>query len=292
MSFLGGPVEALESLIWEQKPDVPSLPRIDLAQQQLDTTKGNLAALPGLETIGRGVDDFQRAERAKTLATIPGLQDLETLTLGNLGDWMRGQIPHDVQNAIATSGAGRALAGGYGGSGMGTNLVARDLGLTSLGLQQSAVPMAQNFIGQEFGMRNVPQYDPTTQFINPLNAAQFYDRQNQEQFNRNWLAERIAAQPEPWQQSIMNSTQQGGAIFDKIFQQAASSYLGGGMSGMMGGGGGGMGAGIGSSAMQGAMAGGAQASPMPAGTAYNYESLGNTGYNPYNLGGYNYGSYY
>lgn len=283
MSFLLGPAEALESGLWSHKPDVPDIPQISLPQTQLDITKGNLAALPGLEDLGTGVNAFQRAERAKTLEGIPGLQALETATLGNLGSWMAGQIPADVQNAIATSGAGRALAGGYGGSGMANNLVARDLGLTSLDLQRMAVPMAQNFIGQEFGMRNVPQFDPTSSFINPMDAAQFYNRQNMEQFNRNWLQARIDAQPEPWQQSIMNSTQELGGMLD----EAAASYGGTAMGSMGGGMMGGMKAGAPS------MGGNAYWAPSPLssapmGSSMDFGGLGATPYNPYSLGGYQY----
>src|SRR5690349_21679692 len=126
MSFVLGPFEALEAGLWEHKPDVPDIPRVDLQATQLDTARGNLAALPTLEATGSQLNSFQRGQRAQNLASIPGLSNLEGLLNTNLDSWLRGQLPPDVTNAVATSAAGRALSGGYGGSGMATNLSARD----------------------------------------------------------------------------------------------------------------------------------------------------------------------
>lgn len=227
MSFTLGPFEALEAGLFSSKPNVPQFNWIDLAQQQLDTTKGNLGVLPQAEELGGQVNSFMRGERAKTLAGIPGLSDLESLQLGNLKSWLKGELPADVASQVQRHANSQAFAGGYGGSGMAGNLSARDLGLTSLQLSQSAMPMANQFAQNEYAMRATPEFNPASMFVDPMSAAKFNAGQQSQQWNRDWLANRIASQPEPWQQSLMNSTQQAGAIGDSLFASYLGSMTGG-----------------------------------------------------------------
>lgn len=226
MSFLLGPFEALESGLFESKPNVPQYHWTDLLQQQMDTTQGNLDVLPSAEKLGAGVNDFMRGERAKTLAGIPGLGDIESETAANLKSWLRGELPSDVSSAVQRGANARAYAGGYGGSGMGRDLTSRDLGLTSLDISRSAVPLASQYMGQEYNMRKTPEFDPSSMFLDPRFSAQFNNMQNQQQYQRDLLAAKIAAQPEPWQQSLMNSTQSLGGMMD-----SALALYGGGMMG-------------------------------------------------------------
>ncbi len=223
MPFAGGAISAGLAAAFESKPDVPDFHWTDLVQQQLDTTQGNLDVLGKSEQLGTGVNDFMRSERAKTLATIPGMADIEGQTVANLKDWLSGNLSQGTTSAVQRGANAKAYAGGYGGSGMGRNLTSRDLGLTSLQLQQSAVPLASGYMGQEYAMRKTPEWDPSSMFINPMQAAQFNAQQSQQQWNRNWLANRIDAQPEPWQQSLMDSWNSGMSMADSI----GSSYLGG-----------------------------------------------------------------
>lgn len=244
MSFLGGPLEIGLSAAFESKPEVPDFRLVDLVDQQMKTAEGNLAVLPKAEQLGTGINSYLRSERAKTLAGIPGLEDIEGGVVGNLKDWLAGRISPDLSSQVMRTANARAFGGGYGGSGMGRNLTARDLGLTGLQLQQSAMPMAQNYFSNEYRMRGVPEFDPSSAFLTPQFAAQFQAAQNQGQFNRDWLANRVAAQPEPWQQALMNTVQEGGSMADSLLMQyaAAPAKLIGGFMG--GGGGGGAGAGI------------------------------------------------
>lgn len=227
MSFMLGPVEAGLSALWENKPDVPDYKWIDLATQQLDTTKGNLGVLPEAEELGGQVNAFMRGERAKTLAGQPGLADLEALQLSNLKSWLRGEIPPDVASQVRRHAGARAFAGGYGGSGMARNLTARDLGRTSQDVAERAMPMANQFNQSEYAMRATPEFNPSSMFLDPLSAAKFNAAQSGQQWQSDWLANRVAAQPEPWQQSLMTSVQQGGAMGDKLFGSYFGDLLGG-----------------------------------------------------------------
>lgn len=227
MSFLGAPLEIGLSALFENKPDVPQFHWTDLLQQQLDTTQGNLDVLPSAEKLGAGVNDFMRGERAKTLAGIPGLGDIESETAANLKSWLRGELPSDVSSAVQRGANARAYAGGYGGSGMGRNLTSRDLGLTSLDLSRSAVPLAGQYAANEYAMRKTPEFDPAAMFMDPMAAARFNAAQSAQQWQRDWLANRVAAQPEPWQQTLMTDVNQGGSMLDSLASTLGGRILGG-----------------------------------------------------------------
>lgn len=233
MSFLSGPFDVAASALFERKPDVPNFHWTDLVQTQLDTAKGNLGVLPRAEEIGTDVNAFMRGERAKTLAGIPGLGDIENETVANLRSWLAGELPSDVQSSIQRAANAKAFAGGYAGSGMGRNLTARDLGLTSLNLAQSAVPLSQQYLQGEYAMRKTPEFDPTQMFISPMQAAQFNAQQQQQKFARDWLAERISAQPEPWQQALMNAQSEGGSWIEGIVSNVAGQVGSKAVGGMM-----------------------------------------------------------
>lgn len=221
MGFITGPLDIGLSALFESKPDVPSFHWIDLAQQQLDTAAGNLGVLPQAEEMGGQVNQFLRGERAKTLAGIPGLSDLESLQTGNLRSWLRGELPADVAAQVQRRANSQAFAGGYGGSGMAQNLEARDLGLNSLQLMQSAMPLAGAYTSREAAMRQIPEFNPASMFLDPMRAAQFNAQQANQQFQRDWLANRVAAQPDPWQQTLMSDV----GSLDALLGTAGGSYL-------------------------------------------------------------------
>lgn len=218
-----GLLSSVVSAFTESKPEVPDFRLVDLVDQQMKTAEGNLGVLPQTEKLGTGVNTFLRGERAKTLSGIPGLEDIEGGVVGNLKDWLAGRISPELSSQVMRTANAKAFGGGYAGSGMGRNLVARDLGLTGLQLQQSAIPMAQNYLGNEYRMRAVPEFDPSTMFLSPQFSAQFQAAQNQGQFSRDWLANRIAAQPEPWQSSLMTGLDQ----LESAAETGAAGYFGG-----------------------------------------------------------------
>ena len=111
-----------------QVPELPSLESI------LKTgTAANVAALPDLQSLATQTNIFNQAEITRMLeSTTPGLLGGIKSATGTAASLARGEIPEDVQRAIQSSTAARSLGGGFGGSGMGRNLTARDLGLTSL----------------------------------------------------------------------------------------------------------------------------------------------------------------
>ena len=91
---------------------------------------------------------FNRAELDRLLeASIPGYAAGQKQRTGTAMSLMRGELPPDVEAAVMRSGAGRALEGGFGGSAAGRNLVARDLGRTSLDLMNLGGQQFQGILG-------------------------------------------------------------------------------------------------------------------------------------------------
>lgn len=221
-----GLLSSVVSAFTEGKPDVPPLQLVDLIDQQMKTTAGNRQVLPGAEALGSDVNAFMRGERAKTLSQIPGLEDIEGGVVGNLKNWLRGDLGTDLSSQVQRRSNAQAFAGGYGGSGMGRNLTARDLGLTGYDVQRAAIPMASNYLGQEYGMRATPEFNPATQFLSPQFSAQFNQAQNMAKYQRDWLQNRINAQPDPWAQSLMT----GLDSLESAAESAAGGYLGGMMA--------------------------------------------------------------
>lgn len=119
-----------------KKIKLPGWTQISPTQNQIDTAQGNLDALPS-------ANEFAKAANQSKLAELESLMGLSPDTLKqigeNIGSQAKGEIPTDVSDAVQRNAAVRSLGGGYAGSGMNRNLVARDLGLTSLQLTDRAL---------------------------------------------------------------------------------------------------------------------------------------------------------
>jgi hypothetical protein len=94
-----------------------------------------------LAEVTRSADMLSKAAQQTRLDLLqradPRMWELSTIADNNTEALMSGKISADVQANLARSGAFKALSGGFGAGGeMGRNLQARDLGLTSLDLQQ------------------------------------------------------------------------------------------------------------------------------------------------------------
>lgn len=209
------------------KPTVPDLPRISLDQQQGLATAANQAVLPETEKLATAVNTFQSGELRRLMdAAFPFFGGLLAKGSENTASLLRGELPADVSRAVEASAAARALGGGYGGSGMGRALTLRDLGRTSFDATQQGL---MNF-GQLAQLTRplMPQpFDVSSMFVTPLQRASFENEQNLQQFQRNWMSNQIASQPDPFKAAL-------GDAFNNLFATAASFGMGS-LGGMMGG---------------------------------------------------------
>lgn len=207
-----------------KKPKIPQLKPIDFAREQKEAIRQNIEALePATDLAKRTTEAEQTQLEAQLRRAIPGYDQLVQQASKNIGAALAGEISPEVSAQVQRSTAGRALMGGYAGTGAGRALTARDLGLTSMQLQNQGLAQAQNFIQQQrtFGM--VQPFSVSSMFITPAQRVNALQNQQTAQYNRDLQAAQVAAMPDPRLAAI------GQGI------SSAGGFLGGGMAqqGMM-----------------------------------------------------------
>lgn len=123
-----------------------------------ETVAFNRATALPMERLAREVEDIydpnQGQLREQTTKSI-----LDELGLG-------GQLPQDVQEIVLRNAFSKGGMSGIGGSQMGRNLAARDLGLTSLDLLNQRIGRAASYT------RSAPRPFQERSFLTPGNLAQ------------------------------------------------------------------------------------------------------------------------
>ncbi len=185
------------------KPSVPNWNDVTLEGAQAKSISANTTALPGIENIAKQTNAFNQDQITAMLEkVIPGWSQTAGAAQKNIAEMVSGKIPTDVSNAVQSSAAARALTGGYGGSQLGGNLTARDLGLTSLNLTQTGISSEESWAKLMSSLYMPGQFNISSMFITPQQEfnAQF---QNQEsKWNTQWLKNQVSAMPDPQWQAI------------------------------------------------------------------------------------------
>ena len=221
-SIIGGAIGA-----FGKKPVIPQLQPVNPTAVQQQTLADNTGALPAAQQLGSQINDYNVKEQLGMLSkaldfVAPGqLQKAQ----GIVNSQLSGEVPADVaaqvqRRAAAQSLLGFGLAGG--GSGIGRNLSWRDFGLTSLGMQQQGLA---NFSALASLAPKVQAFDVTSMFFTPQQRLEAAFRERNDQFQRNLLANQVAAAPDP-------ATAALGREIDRFFNTVASigvSAAGGGM---------------------------------------------------------------
>ena len=115
-------------------------------------------------------NQFARAQLLESLGIqVPGYQEAQAQRTQNAMALLRGELPPDVAAQVQRQAAGRALAGGYAGSQAAQNLTARDLGRTSLALQQAGGQQFANILGTT-PLAPLSNYEFTPQMIASIRA--------------------------------------------------------------------------------------------------------------------------
>jgi len=181
---------------------------------------GQSAVIPSMAETASMADALSNQAYQRGLSKIyPGLTS-QIGQISNLAStYLSGIIPQDVQDQIQRATAQQAISGGYGAtSGMGRNLTARDLGLTSLSLQQKGTEMFG--IGANAARALNPSFTPVSSLL--FTPAQLLARQDQAAYYNNDIKN---------QQEIINSGNQMAMQGYKAAQGgSAMSGLGGGIS--------------------------------------------------------------
>ncbi|NBS69236.1 hypothetical protein EBT31_10040 [bacterium] len=211
------------------KPKIPAFKPIDFQAEQQQAIQQNLAALQPSADLAKKTTEIEQSQLENQLRrAIPGYDQLVQQASKNIGTALKGELSPEIQAQIQRSTAGRALAGGYGGTAAGRALTARDLGLTSMQLQNQGLAQAQNFIAQQRTMGMVQPFSVSSMFITPAQRVNALQQQQAAQYGRDLQAAQVAAMPDPKMAAI------GQGI------SSMGGFLGGGMAqqGMMRGGGG------------------------------------------------------
>lgn len=207
-----------------KKVKVPQYQRTDVTAEQAKAIEGNLAVLPEAEKLAEKTNLFNQSQLMSSLrAAVPGIDAIQAQASENLASQLKGEIPQDVQEQIQRSGATKALYGGFGGSSAGRNLVARDLGLTSLAIADKALDSTSRWIATAKNTMVAPQLDVTSMFVSPSQRIAVTQSDNQAQFNRDMAAAGAAAAPNPTMAAL------GG-----VLSQAGGFALGKGLGGLTG----------------------------------------------------------
>lgn len=141
--------------------------------------------------LERTNDQSNKQYRGDLFGQSPLLRRNITLQGNNTNQFLRGQIPLDVQTQVKNNAAQTSLFGGYGGSQVARNLTARDLGLTSLDL----IGRGNQGLEQQFSLaqRLSPyQSDTLSYLMNPSTLQANQTNENRyinQSANSNALAE-------------------------------------------------------------------------------------------------------
>ena len=152
---------------------IAETPGLDLEAQTAEARQ----LQSGTQQMESQRNQFNADELNKMLETsIPGYASGQAQRIGNSEALMRGEVPGDVMGAIARGSAAHALEGGYGGgSGMGRNLEARDLGRTSLDLMNQGGQQFAGIIGST-PRAQLANYTLTPEQIIQLRAKERSDK--------------------------------------------------------------------------------------------------------------------
>jgi hypothetical protein len=198
--------------VFGEKPTVPPWKNISLAQQQLASLQGNIAAMPDITKLG---DLYQSYLTDQMNTLLPGYSDLlksgaasaqQELDLSK--SLLSGQIPQDVQDLVQRNSAYGAMQGGFAGSQMSGNLTARNLGLTSLDLMGQGANMAAqggNAAQRWAGLASNQVMNPGAFYTNPQQMFQDTMQNQTMKWNRDMMAANVAAAPDPAAKGISDT---------------------------------------------------------------------------------------
>ena len=205
MNIIGGLLAAGD------KPEVPPFRKINAAEEQLKAIEGNLQAFGPSKELASKVNQFNQQELDQALSSaIPDYNRIKKQASANIASQLKGEIPVDVQKQIQRNAAAQALGGGYAGGGMHRNLMARDLGLTSLGIQQQGQSSAERWIANMRQNALAPQMNVSSMFFTPSQRLAHEVSERDKELQHRMFQASVDAAPDPMLAAVGRGLMSGG----------------------------------------------------------------------------------
>jgi len=184
----------LGSSYYGSKPVVPQWQDVSLGGAQSAAIGSNLSALPAASALTGQTNAITQQQLTEAMnQAFPGFSNVLNKGSGVIQSELAGQIPEDVQNQIFASTASRAAAGGFAGTGQANALTARDLGTTSLALQQQGMNSANSWASLAKNYAVGPQANVASMFVSPQQQYQSDYQNAVNQWQTQWLSNQTAA---------------------------------------------------------------------------------------------------
>ncbi len=198
--------------VFGSKPAVAPYIPTDFQAEQKKALGEDISAFPDITQLGDLYQQYMLADLNKAL---PGFSNLlasggktSQEMLDAAAPLLRGEIPQDVQDQVYRSTAYQSLMSGTAGSGMSKALTARDLGLTSLGLEQQGAQLATeggNAAQRWAGLAEGTMLNPSSMLITPQQQAALTMQNNLYKQRTQQLANNTAAAPDPVAKGISDT---------------------------------------------------------------------------------------
>ncbi len=151
-----------------QARDAANLPGVNIGQALGESSQN----APRAREMEAERNAFNRAQLLESLGIqVPGYQEAQAKRAENALALLRGELPPDVLAQVQRKAAGQAVQGGYAGSAAGRNLVARDIGRTSLDLANLGGQQFANILGTT-PLAPLANYEFTPQQIAALRGGE------------------------------------------------------------------------------------------------------------------------
>lgn len=212
------------------KYKIPQLEKVDTQKSGATAIAANLANLPKLTELASLVNAASTEELMKAIeAQFPGYGELLNKSQEVISGQLSGELSPDIRRQLRNNAAERGISMGTSGSEFQVHDELRNLGLTSLDLQNRGMDSASRWMAM--AQSRTQTFDFTNMFVSTSEQIGLDERNAMNQFQRKLMKNKMNAMPDAWQLALAN-------IFDNI-EELGQSALGGMMGGMGGGGGGG-----------------------------------------------------
>jgi len=151
-----------------QARDAANMPGIDIGAALEESAR----TAPRARELEAQRNAVSRAQLLESLGIqIPGYQEAQAARSQNALALLRGELPPDVLAQVQRKAATQAVQGGYAGSAAGRNLVARDIGRTSLDLTGLGARQFADILGTT-PMAPLARYEFTPQQIADIRSQE------------------------------------------------------------------------------------------------------------------------